>query len=77
LFTYPAYNIGSYIKNKAIIDEIIAKQKSNFVTISDANDYIFKDEFFFDTGYHLNIDGVKARTYMLADDLNNYFNLNQ
>lgn len=37
--------------------------------ISDINDYILPQEYFYDTNFHLNDDGAVLRTYLLARDL--------
>lgn len=44
--------------------------------ISDCTDYMFDYEFFYDTEYHLNSQGVALRTEQLIKDINNWKNKN-
>lgn len=52
----------------------IAISTKEFNLISNFNQYIFPDDFFFDTGYHLLFDKQNLRTLMLIEDFKNNLN---
>ena len=45
------------------------EDKTGIKMISDPSEYILETSLFYDTDYHLNLNGVKIRTQMLIDDL--------
>ncbi len=44
-------------------------QVSDFAVISDCMDYIYPQEYFYDTNYHLNDKGKEIRTMQLIEDV--------
>ncbi|MBR5308768.1 MAG: hypothetical protein IKU43_08355 [Clostridia bacterium] len=72
-FSFPPINAGGLTKDTTE-DSIYGFytalcEKLDFEIISNVNDYIMDEEYFFDTNYHLNDTGVEYRTSLLAKDL--------
>ncbi len=59
---------GSYIEFQNKLEE-----KLNAPVISDYTDYFYPEEYFWDTEYHLNSIGRRARTSQLIEDMEGYF----
>ena len=72
-FKHPKYfNNGNVEKNFSTINRFW--QDLNVPMISTPKDSMFSAEFFHDTGYHLNTEGVRIRTEKLIENLKLYLN---
>ncbi len=67
LFMYPAYPSKEFQKNEAAIRDLSIQLKEHLKIpiINTPEDFVFPEEFFFDTVYHLNAKGKKAITMKL------------
>lgn len=70
-FAYPGYAQSEYNKNRKSIQhlESLLNRELDFKFLGKPNDYIFSDELFFDTVYHLGQKGTQLRTLRLRDNL--------
>jgi hypothetical protein len=70
-FIFPTYPKSEYKNNKEVINQFEADIRSDLKipVLSDAEDFIFDDSYFFDTIYHLNKLGRQKRTEMLISIL--------
>ena len=73
LFSYCPMNASAVTdnstdENRKALDAFL-RENINCEFISDMNDYVLDEYFFFDTNFHLNEDGVKVRTLRLARDV--------
>ncbi len=64
LFSYPPYPKSEYIKNSSAIKSYNKQLQSslNIELLSNPEEFVFQDHFFFDTIYHLNGNGRELRT---------------
>ncbi len=72
LISYVAYPQSQYQKNKKAIDDLnqLLHEKIKSVTfINKPADYLFNDNLFYDTIYHLNGRGREIRTEFFIEDL--------
>lgn len=71
--TYPSYPSSEFVgKNKERILQLHAKIKEELPQIKLLNTpdrYVFTDDFFYDTIYHLNAKGREKRTLLFIEDL--------
>ena len=49
------------------------EEKTGIKMISEPSDYVLNTKYFYDTDYHLNLNGVKVRTNMFIEDLKAVF----
>ena len=72
-YSFSPMNKESVVNSKEEVNKFYdnIRDKINFPIISDINDYIMDKEWFYDSNYHLNLSGMKLRTYFLVDDLKN------
>lgn len=57
------------IENNGKDFKSVYEEKTGIKMISEPRNYILDTDLFFDTDYHLNLDGVEIRTQMLINDL--------
>jgi len=76
VFTFPSLNEMNLDPNSRVAAFVEALSKIGIPIISDPMDYVFPDELFFDTHYHLNDEGVKIRTQRLITDIQAYLQTN-
>ncbi|WP_157687510.1 hypothetical protein [Pedobacter psychrophilus] len=79
LISFVSYPKSEYQKNKIGINDLndLLHQKIDKVPfINKPEDYIFNDNLFYDTVYHLNREGREKRTKIFIQDLKPYFNKN-
>jgi len=71
MLSYPCYQEGSFRNSIELIQEVdkVFKSKENLLVISTPVSYCFPTNYFFDTPYHLNIEGRSVRTKQLIEDL--------
>lgn len=71
--SFPVISYTEYNNNKECNDKIanIINSKFKQITISSKDMYIFNDNLFFNTDYHVDNIGRKMRTEYLINDLNN------
>jgi len=71
MLSYPCYEEQSFHNNTAFIQELDAlfRTKENLLVISTPGSYCFHADYFYDTVYHLNMEGRTARTSQLIHDL--------
>ncbi len=71
-FSFSPINKLAIISDQSEIDEFYTtlENKLDFPIISDINDYILDEGYFFDTNFHMNSVGVYNRTALLAEDIN-------
>ncbi|MBC7654501.1 MAG: hypothetical protein H7098_08525 [Oligoflexus sp.] len=75
LISYVSYPKSQYQRNKKAIDDLnqLLHQKISSVTfINKPEDYIFNDDLFYDTVYHLNGKGREKRTERFIRDLKSF-----
>jgi hypothetical protein len=72
-FTYPPFPATEYRKSKSGLKflQLQFKDKLKIPTLTTPENFIFKDEDFFDTVYHLNKEGREKRTDKLIKVLKN------
>jgi hypothetical protein len=70
-FVYPCYMYTAYRKNKDKIDSIsdLLKRKMKATVLSALSDYVFPDDCFYDTVYHLTKEAKENRSQKLISDL--------
>ena len=73
ILTYPNYDEQSFHNSSNFINEldISLRTKEKLQVISMPKDYCFPTSLFFDTAYHLNLEGRALRTDLLIRDLQN------
>jgi hypothetical protein len=72
LISYVSYPKSEYQKNKKAINDLnilLHQEITNVPFINKPEDYIFDDNLFFDTVYHLNREGREKRTKSFIEDL--------
>lgn len=71
-FIYPSYQHAAYELNREKVEKLDDQLKSQIKIkiLGDVNDFVFSDDLFFDTYYHLNKKGRELRTNILIDLLN-------
>jgi len=73
LITYPCINSSSYKlsrKQIKLVEQELIKRK--YLLLGSPERYSFPDEYYFNTHYHLNKNGVDIRTKFLIQDLKKY-----
>ena len=71
MITFPSLNETSFKLNEDIINKIeISLKKESLNIIGNPEDFVFSDDLFFDSPYHLNHKGIKLRTNKLKIILN-------
>lgn len=72
-YSFSPMNEEAIINSKDEINDFYLelRNKLNFPIISNINNYIMDYEWFYDSNYHLNYNGMKLRTYFLVNDLKN------
>lgn len=77
LLTFPPISKEYYLNNREsiylIYNNLSLINKINI--ISNPYHFVFENEFFFDTHYHLSFEGSKIRTMRLIEDLSNFINV--
>ncbi|MCR5823343.1 MAG: leucine-rich repeat protein [Lachnospiraceae bacterium] len=75
-FTFTSLSLGTYTKEgltseaSAFLKELSAKLDPKAITvISDFSDYLFENGYFYDSCYHMTLEGAKIRTRQLIRDL--------
>ena len=71
MLSYPCYEEQSFRNSAAFIQELDAlfRAKENLPVISTPESYCYPAEYFYDTVYHLNVEGRALRTSQLILDL--------
>lgn len=61
------------IENRGLDFKKYYEEKTGIKMISNPDDYILPTQYFYDSDYHLNLNGVKIRTDMLINDIETVF----
>lgn len=69
VFSFPVLNERNLDPDSDLQGYLSALSSIGIPIISDLNDYVMADDYFFDTHYHLNDIGVQIRTAQLISDL--------
>lgn len=71
LFSYGAYEISEYEKNKDALKQVhdAIKENLTFEVISELEDFVYPTSYFFDSVYHLNKTGRKTHTNKLISKI--------
>ena len=71
MLSYPSYEKQSFRNSAALIQELdmLFRTKENLLVISTPEFYCYPAEYFYDTPYHLNMEGRAVRTSQLIHDL--------
>jgi len=71
MLSYPCYEEQSFRNSATLIQELdmLFRAKENLLVISTPESYCYPAEYFYDTVYHLNIEGRAVRTNQLIHDL--------
>lgn len=72
-FTYPDYASSAFSENEKIINHLAADLKKNLEIeiLNSPSDFVYPDDYFFDTIYHLNKLGREKRTASFIEILKN------
>jgi hypothetical protein len=76
-YAYPGYAQSEYNKNRKTIRhlEAILGKELEMRFLGSSENYVFPDELFYDTVYHLGRKGIQLRTQVLMDKLDAELNL--
>ena len=71
ILSYPSYEEQSFRNSAELIKEMdmLFRAKENLLVISTPESYCYPAEYFYDSYYHLNVEGRVVRTDQLIRDL--------